>query len=274
MGSLLAVLGLVAGCVVLPQPPPVLAPDGKATLGATWGYAAAPVKIVASRPGEAPVTLTKTSDGYGGVPVFDPRVSLAGAVAPGWVVGGHASFVTLGLELRRMISEDRKRLFAITLGTQVDGPLLLAGSSDHPAYPGFAWEARAGATFQPELGDHVQLVFGLGGSFGPRRHSVVLDDGVLGSTYGVDQQVPNQLRLLRPEVRVEGLLGVMVRPSWAATPWLGVLVAAQPYVIAHAGDITGAACQACASGVVVQSLDATYGVAVTASLVIGGPRGL
>jgi len=265
-------VGLIAGCVVLPQPPPILAPDGKATLGATWGYVAAPVKVVASTPSDAPVTLTQKTDGLSGALLFDPRASFSGAVAPGWALGGHLSWTTAGLELRALVSEDPKRLVALTLGGQVDGPLLWSRSSEPRAYPGFAWEARVGVTIQPELTDRVQLLLGVGASVGPRRHSVVVADDTLGSGHGDGLRPVPELRLLRPELRAEGLFGVLVRPSWAATPWLGFVVAAQPYVVAHAGDLAGVSCRSCSTAVVVESFSSTLGVAVTGTLVIGGPR--
>ena len=48
-------------------------------------------------------------------------------------------------------------------------------------------------------------------------------------------------------------------------------VAAQPYVIAAHGDITGTRCFSCADDVMVQSFTSRLGVAVTVTLLLHGP---
>jgi hypothetical protein len=261
---LVALCGAGAGCSFLPAPPPLLPePDQRFGVAGTVGRMYVPSRAEVVSPQTGPVTLRQTWDGEAapGLPaLFDPRLSVTVVASDRAQAAVHASWLSNGIELRYLTSAvgPDTPLF-LRVGGQTDGPLLIPATG----WPGFAWEARAGVSLQPSLGSWLRLLLGAAASFGPRRRAMLAPDESIGRNEA-DNIFPAELRVLRPELQGEALVGASLS-LWSA---VRVAVAVQPFYVFSSGTIQSA-CFMCADGVQVMSYQASWGLAVMVSAALG-----
>jgi hypothetical protein len=249
-----------AGCSFLPAPPPLLPePHQRFGLALTVGRMYVPSRAEVFSPHTGPVTLRQTWDGEAGpgLPaLFDPRLGVTLVASDRTQAAIHAGWLSNGIELRYLattVGSDTPLL--VSVGGQTDGPLLINANR----WPGFAWETRAGVGLQPSLGSRLRLLLGAAASFGPRRRAMLAPDENIGRNEA-DNIFPAELRLLRPELQGEALVGA----SLALGSAVRVAVAVQPFYVLRRGTIQSA-CFMCAEGVQVMSYRADWGLALMIS---------
>lgn len=257
---LLALCVAGPGCSFLPPPPALLPePHHKVGMAVTVGRTYVPARAEATSPQTGPVTLRQTWDGEAaaGLPaLFDPRLSMTLVASDRTQAMIHLGWLSNGVELRYLMGSLRSDtpLF-VSLGGQTDGPLAVKAN----ALPGFAWETRAGLGLQPSIGRKLRLLLGAGASFGPRRRGVLAPDESIGRNEA-DNIFPAELRVLRPEVQGEALVGA----SLALGAAVRVAVAVQPFYV-FASESAQSACFMCVEGVQLSSYHASWGLALMIS---------
>jgi hypothetical protein len=220
-----------------------------------------PAEAEVVSPQTGPVTLRQSWDGEAaaGVPMFlDPRLSITLVASERAQVMLHASWLSNGVELRYLtgaLGPDTP-LF-VSVGGQTDGPLATN-------WPGFAWEARAGVGVQPAIGKRLRLLLGAGASFGPRRRMLLAPDESIGRNEA-DNIFPAEVRVLRPEVQGEALVGATL----TVTGSFRMALVVQPFYVFRDGE-TKSACFMCVDGVQLTSYEATWGLALMISAAFPG----
>lgn len=214
-----------SACTPLAPPPPIWPVSERAmTFSVSQGVPIAPTEVRVSPVDGEPETLRRViQDRVVLIGFIDPTLGFNVRLAPRASMRLHAGLSNLGagaLIKRSGVQFD--------VAAQTHSPLFIGfcATCSHP------WELRGQVAKQTE--GAWPLLFGVGGSLGRRVHGVVLPEGPLAS-YGVDQQVPEVLRIYRNEARIEATLG-------AAVPWAGtqVWLTWQPYLtVAHGRAIIG-----------------------------------
>ncbi len=251
----LLLLLLATSCAVVPPPPPVFPEQfDDSNFSLAFGQTYMPTKVVVTSPSTGPVTDQERSEGgypTGWPGLFDPRVGLSGLPYEHLAWAIHLSWLSMGLAVHYLpLGLLTEAPVAFTLGCQTDGPLG-AGMAGHP---GFAWELRAGASMHPRLSKRAQVMLGAGASYGPRRFSLVSPTPIARNE--VDNFFGSEIGILRPELRAEGLLGVVLPLSQHSR----VILSLQPFYVVHAGAAKSA-CTFCIEGMTLTSFEASWGFA-------------
>jgi hypothetical protein len=251
-----ALLSLLAtSCATVPPPPPVFPEQfDDSSFFLAFGQTYMPAKVVVTSPTTGPVTIHENSEGNyptGWPGLFDPRVGiaelpyehLAWAVHLSWLTNGLAvHYLPLGLATGWPV--------ALTLGCQTDGPI----GAGMAGTPGFAWELRGGASLSPRLSPRAQVMLGAGASYGPRRFRLVAPAAIARNQ--ADNFFAGDVRILRTELRAEGLLGIVFPLSQHSR----VMLSLEPFYVGHAGA-TESGCTFCVDGLTLSSFAADWGFA-------------
>ncbi len=247
-------------CTTMPQPPVVLGADRQAlSVGGVSGTQIVPTRAVASVPKGRPVVLRTRLDGNKtGATVFplEPRLAFVHRAADRIEWTGHVGWLTNGLGLRYLPGGAEVPV-VLAAGAQVSTPLAAWGSGP------LTWDAQVQASVHPGTGTW-RAMLGAGLSQGRRQHVLEVPEGPL-AHYGIDQQTPVELVIAREETRIEGLVGVSLHRGRTT-----VALAGQPFYTLASGRAEVADCwTGCADGLRLDSFEARWGAAVTATVYVG-----
>lgn len=201
---------------------------GPTKLAVTMGTVHTPIRATATR-GQEPIELAARWDSqnkFYGVGFFDPRVSVAHPWSEHVLTQVFFGLSSSGAELVWFPSGLQAQTpIALTASAQVDQFFLMSTKN----LPRFAARGRVGAAAHPRIASWLRGTVGLGASYGRHRHGLTLPAYL--EENEDDNHMSATMIVLRPELRVDGIVGV----QFVAKGFAGIALTAQPYLTAAAG---------------------------------------